>query len=798
MTMTKRKVLLASVLLAVIATIKHAFSSDLSSLIPTMAQSEIAQSEIATATNSATGTLFQGEQFRSFQGVRLFPNGYLQAREKIKSMRSNKKLNSKICTKWGVVTTIFNITDAIVRVAKMGDGWCLVVVADTITPKHYLEQANLQDDDSIFFLSVEKQREWMDMELGASAGDNGLWSASPIGEFIRATPWKHFARKNLGYLHAVIHGAKFIFDFDDDNFVKKDVDGNVISILPDEKQMKNVSFIIQGKNVFNPYPMMGASIESSWPRGFPLESIQDEYTRGTVLFSKNISMDSIGVIQFCADGDPDVDAIHRLIKKLPMVFGPHETTASLVVPSHAFVPYNAQATIHTAKAFWATLLPSTVPGRVSDIWRSYFAECLFRDLDLKVVFAPPKIEQIRNAHNYMGDRKAEQDLYFKSGTLVQFLNQWSSPLQTIPERMEQLWIDLYERGYIEEDDIKAVQLWLAALIQGNYEFPKIEVSNRRHQNVALMGQFNFNAKTNNVVYWIQKWRRFFDTIVVRGPFNETQLQQFKSHSVNVYYGGSPPQHAFFSPVSNLMHTLLQFKKSHVIEGVLYLHDDALLDMNVLSQGVFPFPTQSIIGNSLGRAFKDPSYKDPRVEPDEQASLYSYRIYPNGTYANHNGTGLFSSLRDMDSKLERWPQRSRDVCAPGQRRFAMDPRSEKYREPDGSILFPSYTQADFLYVPTKLADDFSGIAKLLLEHNIWIECNFGKIVDELRHRANGTVRVVPLCTTSFKRRRGTRGTISMLKNCMQPKGHHGVYHPYKMRGDVISYDAGFDAFHAGSL
>ena len=145
---------------------------------------------------------------------------------------------------------------------------------------------------------------------------------------------------------------------------------------------------------------MGASIESSWPRGFPLESVQDEYTRGTVLFSKNIPMDRIGVIQFCADGDPDVDAIHRLIKKLPMVFGPYETTASLAVPSHAFVPYNAQATIHTAKAFWATLLPLTVPGRVSDIWRSYFAECLFRDLDLKVVSAPPKIEQIRNAHNY--------------------------------------------------------------------------------------------------------------------------------------------------------------------------------------------------------------------------------------------------------------------------------------------------------------------------------------------------------------------------------------------------------------
>ena len=45
--------------------------------------------------------------------------------------------------------------------------------------RDYLEQANLQDNDSVFFLSVEKQREEMDMELGAGSGsggsgDNGL------------------------------------------------------------------------------------------------------------------------------------------------------------------------------------------------------------------------------------------------------------------------------------------------------------------------------------------------------------------------------------------------------------------------------------------------------------------------------------------------------------------------------------------------------------------------------------------------------------------------------------------------
>ena len=38
--------------------------------------------------------------------------------------------------------------------------------------------------------------------------------------FAQELPWNSFGRKNLGYLYAIAHGAKVIFDFDDDNLVK--------------------------------------------------------------------------------------------------------------------------------------------------------------------------------------------------------------------------------------------------------------------------------------------------------------------------------------------------------------------------------------------------------------------------------------------------------------------------------------------------------------------------------------------------------------------------------------------------
>lgn len=146
------------------------------------------------------------------------------------------------CTKWGVVTTIFDPAIAIQRAASL-PSWCLAVVADTKTPEDYMlklqdlfkssvatadttNSDNSTDTDTdlqnVFFFSVEKQKEW-ERAQGA------------LRAFVKATPWRHFSRKNLGYLFAILHGALFIFDFDDDNHIKEDravAGGGLVNILP--------------------------------------------------------------------------------------------------------------------------------------------------------------------------------------------------------------------------------------------------------------------------------------------------------------------------------------------------------------------------------------------------------------------------------------------------------------------------------------------------------------------------------------------------------------------------------------
>ena len=115
-------------------------------------------------------------------------------------------------------------------------------------------------------------------------------------------------------------------------------------------------------------------------------------------------------------------------------------------------PYNAQATLFFYQAFWALYLPVTVAGRVSDIWRSYFSQALFGHLDLFLGFLPrPLVVQNRNPHSYIADFEAELPLYMKSSALAQLVSEKSKMVfleKSVPEIMEDFWVDFYERGYI--------------------------------------------------------------------------------------------------------------------------------------------------------------------------------------------------------------------------------------------------------------------------------------------------------------------------------------------------------------
>ena len=194
----------------------------------------------------------------------------------------------------------------------------------------------------------------------------------------------------------------------------------------------------------------------------------------------------LGIIQSLANIDPDVDAIYRLLMPIPFNFSSnnhrvtHEFGSShskaiklLKIPEKSYTPYNAQATLHFYPALWSLWLPVTVHGRVSDIWRGYIYQKIAKDIGLDLLFSSPTVIQVRNSHNYLADFDSEQDLYQKSDKLVEQLSTLSLQATTVPGRIEELYIYLYERGYLKLLDVQLCQEWIATLDAIGYKFPSL-------------------------------------------------------------------------------------------------------------------------------------------------------------------------------------------------------------------------------------------------------------------------------------------------------------------------------------
>lgn len=406
--------------------------------------------------SGATGELFSGEPVR-----KISPSLHLEPLNKEYTILGDEAIQ---CSRWAVLTTINDASTAVHRQVMLS-GWCLVIIADRKTPSGHYETGWVEDGKGnahVVYLTVEDQENF----------DN---------EFARRLPWNHFGRKNIGYLYAIQHGAVVIWDFDDDNILKH------TEIQPGKMHIEveigkglgeeTVDVRIPHEHTyptFNPYPILGAPTIPSWPRGLPLKDIKEPQSFNISLSEAKIPRSSMAVLQSLADQQPDVDAIFRLTMKIPFSFKQSDEAKPLVVPRGVLTPYNAQATLHFKKSFWGLFLPVTVNGRVSDIWRSYIAQRLFWDCGLSLAFsARPLVIQDRNFHDYIRDLAAEEDLYLKAAQLIEFLHKWKSNSYNLEERMLQLYTDLYEREYIEEEDVLFMQQWLSNLKNSGFVFPNL-------------------------------------------------------------------------------------------------------------------------------------------------------------------------------------------------------------------------------------------------------------------------------------------------------------------------------------
>jgi hypothetical protein len=94
-----------------------------------------------------------------------------------------------------VITTINYATVDVRQYAQMFPNWRLVIVADRKTPIDWMQKNSV----NCVFLSLQEQKTRLKYKT------------------IRLIPYNSYTRKVIGYLYAIEHGAKWIYDTDDDN-----------------------------------------------------------------------------------------------------------------------------------------------------------------------------------------------------------------------------------------------------------------------------------------------------------------------------------------------------------------------------------------------------------------------------------------------------------------------------------------------------------------------------------------------------------------------------------------------------
>lgn len=268
-------------------------------------------------------------------------------------------------------------------------------------------------------------------------------------ELAKICPEKHYCRKNIGYLVAIQSQAPVIIETDDDNIPREAFWANRI-----RQQSVPVALDTGWLNVYAYF-----SRENIWPRGLPLDKIHADRPALTDLGIKTVSCP---IQQGLADGDPDVDAIYRLVLPLPIDFEPDVRVA---LSRNAWCPFNSQNTTWWPECYPLLYLPAYCSFRMTDIWRSFVAQAIAWVNDWSVLFHEATVFQERNEHNLMKDFSQEVPGYLGNAEIANLLQ--DLPLQpgvkNIADNMNLAYTALVKADFLKAKELKLLEAWLKDL-----------------------------------------------------------------------------------------------------------------------------------------------------------------------------------------------------------------------------------------------------------------------------------------------------------------------------------------------
>ncbi|CAA7060193.1 unnamed protein product [Microthlaspi erraticum] len=420
--------------------------------------------------------------------------------------------------KWIVVSVTNYPTEELKGLTKL-KGWQLLAIGNSQTPKDWELKGSI-------FLSLEAQ-----------AGLNY--------RILDHLPYDSFVRKTVGYLFAIQHGAKKIYDADDrgqviDGDLGKHFDVELVGEDARQEPILQYSHENPNRTVVNPYIHFGQ--RSVWPRGLPLENVgeinrEEYYTE--VFGGKQF------IQQGVSNGLPDVDSVYYFTRKTtlePFDIRFDEHSPKVALPQGMMVPLNSFNTLYHSSAFWGLMLPVSVSSMASDVIRGYWGQRLLWELGGYVAVYPPTVHRYDRVEAY--PFAEEKDLHVNVGRLIKFLLAWRSDKHRFFETILDLSFVMAEQGFWNEVDVKFTAAWLQDLLTVGYQQPRLmsleldrpratighgdrkEFVPRKLPSVHL-GVEEIGTVSSEIGDLI-KWRKSFGNIVLvmfcKGPVERTALE----------------------------------------------------------------------------------------------------------------------------------------------------------------------------------------------------------------------------------------------------------------------------------
>lgn len=265
-----------------------------------------------------------------------------------------------------VTTTIHRPTEAIIKFCKKTD-WTFIIVGDLKTPHE--EYAALKDKyKNVIYLHPEYQE-------------------SEYKELSDIIGWNTIERRNIGFITAYNIGADIIATVDDDN-IPYDSWGKDLLVNKEAE----VDVYLSQIPVFDPLSVTNNS--HLWHRGFPVEYI---HSRHNIRYGGKEKR-KVLVQADLWDGDPDVDAIERMIFNPLVKFDNMDPYCSNVMS-----PFNSQNTFLSRECF-PTYAVLPFIGRMDDVWGSYLFQKSFPG---SVVYNKASVYQERNRQSLKKNMRDE-------------------------------------------------------------------------------------------------------------------------------------------------------------------------------------------------------------------------------------------------------------------------------------------------------------------------------------------------------------------------------------------------------